>query len=316
MSARPRIATAVSLALLVGLAVGSAAAEEKPLISVGDFWTYATNTTARDGFYFVGPITFTVTARESRVVEGSSLEVYRVFVSGEGVAQGIVETSFGPVPATGSWRIAGEEALTTDDLKLVSSVLDLRANGTLHLEPIPQDFLLRFQNTTTFVILEDTWQFPVDVGDSGSVRARANWTEDITIQFGLSTDTTRSNGTAIQDIDFHADARETVQTPLGPFDALRLRETRADGSHDLLFYASAAGNNVRTEAYDASGRLIGTTVLESYRSQATEPARVLGLTAVQWAIVGAAATAAGIGFVLLWRRRGARRPPPAPPPPT
>jgi len=308
------VALLIAIFALPGVAVPSSA-EEEPVISIGDFWTYATNTTATEGFYLIGPITFTIAGRATITIEGSPVEVFRVSVGGEGVAMGTIETAFGHVAATGSWRIVGEEALAIDGLKIVSSVLDLRANGTLHTDPIAQRFALRFQNTTTFDILEDTWRFPVDVGDSGLVRAEANWTEDVAIQYGFVSDASRTSGRAIRRIDFLAEARETVQTPLGPFSALRLREIWPDGSHELLFFSSDVGNNVRTEAYDANGRLVGSTNLESYRYQAREPVTALGLTYLQWSIVAAVAAGASATIAIVWRRRR-RASPPALGPPT
>lgn len=317
---RPR-SSGVAIAVLLAVLAGSpgARAVDGPTLTVGDAWTYTTNTTLAEGFWLDGRVTFTVTGVASRSVEGVLVDVFVVATDGSGTAVGSLPTNTTPIPLTGTWRVTGEEWLERAGLKVVSSVVDLRANGTLRTEPFPQAFSMRFQNTTRFRILEDGWRFPLDVGDTGSVRARFNATEDVFVQWGLFTNTTVSQGAGIRTLTYALELRTNVSTPAGTFEAFRTNESWPDGSYDLLYFAPAVGNNVRTETYNESGVKLVTTELVAYRYQILEPRGFLGLGPVQWALVAALAAGGLLAAVLYVRRRarirGARPGTENPPPP-
>lgn len=264
---------ALCLGIAVGILVlvlgggGSGAAYDVPALRPGDFWAYRTNTSVSAGFSFAGTVTLTVVAREPHTIEGDPLDAYRMSVAGQGTASGTVATDFGTAPATGQWTFAGEELLETGGMKVVSSVLDLEANGTLHTEPAFLDFRLSVQNTTTLRLLEDGWRLPVDVGDSGEVRARVNFSEDFRLFYGLPAAPVHSEGLAWQNVSYVVEAREEVQVPAGRFDAFRVRRTFEDGTSIVSHFSPVAGNDVRSETRNESGS-IGSAELVSYRYQA------------------------------------------------
>lgn len=308
MDSRPGIV--VALALGLALLVPGAAAIDGPAITPGDAWTYATNMTVAEDFYLCGQVTVRALAREPRTVEGVALDVLRMALDGQGDAGGTFDTGVGRVRVTGSWRLTGEEWLEADGLKVVRSLVDVRANGTVHSDPFPQGFLFTLTNTTTFRILEDTWRYPLDVGDEGILVALMNATEDSRFQWSGVSDPDHSEGVGNVSLAFVAEARETVSVPAGSFDALRIRQTREDGSYEIVHYAPRAGNAVRTEARNGTGATLGSADLVSYRYQALEPAGFLGLDGLTWALLlllFATVTSATVTFAL--RKRFAKPPP-------
>ncbi len=85
-----------------------------------------------------------------------------------------------------------------------------------------------------------------------------------------------------------------------------------------MFFAPAAGNSVRTEMYNGTGtEPVATSELVSYRYQALEPARFLGLTTSDWAIVLVVVAAAVVVLSFFLRRQMRRTvPPPGNSPPS
>src|SRR5439155_706620 len=81
--------------------------------------------------------------------EGRTYHAYVMSVSGGGSATGTFATQFGSTRASGEWTVSGREILDAHGLEILSSVIDLEANGTLHTNPIPLPFALSVQNTTS-----------------------------------------------------------------------------------------------------------------------------------------------------------------------
>jgi len=311
---RPGVACGIGLVLFVAALTEAlpAAGYEPPGLRPGDFWTYRTNTSLASGFFLEGTATLRVLARETRTVEGVSVDVYRLSLNGLGTANGRFDTDFGSTPASGSWILTGEELIESRGLKIVSSVLDLETNGTLHTEPVSLAFQLSVQNTTTVRFVDDTWRFPFQVGDSGAADARLNFSEDFRLFYGLPTTPFHSEGLAWQNVTYVAEAEVSVEAPAGSFDTVRIRRTYEDGTYVLSFHAPAAGNDARSETHNESGALASAELI-AYRYQALEPSRFLGLTVGDWTIAGVAALAAVGSGAFWWDRRRRRRrsgPPP------
>ncbi len=298
---------ATFLIVLVFLAVAAAPtvqAVDAPSITVGDFWVYATNTTAEAGFDLVGQISFTVASRGPTLIGGKTYDAVRVTVSGHGNATGLIPTPLGDFPVTGTWIVTGTETLETVGFKVVSSVLDLQASGKVHMTPVTQDFSLHVQNTTTFDLLNDTWRFPRDVGDSGSVTMQYDSVEDFRFQLGLLENQNHTQGSGTLRLNYTMATETPAPTQAGTFDAFPIREDWPDGSYGISLYAPAVGNDAHREMHNRTGVRFVNADLVSYRYQALEPATFLGLTIVQWAFVlPVVAAGVGIASILLWRRR-------------
>ncbi|HEX9341146.1 MAG TPA: hypothetical protein VF992_08265 [Thermoplasmata archaeon] len=293
------------------------ASVDAPVLTPGDTWTYRTNTTLAANFFLDGQVTERVTDHGTFVVEGTPYDAYRVEVNGSGTASGRLTTSFISAPASGTWVLTAEETIESRGMKTVNSTLDLEANGTVYVAPYLLPFHLRVQNTSVFRLVEDTWLFPLSVGATAVVRSELNFSEHFGISIGFPTPPIDSAGLAWTNVTYTLEAPATVDTPAGHFDAFRIREDFPDGTSRLRFFAPAAGNDVRTEAYNGTGtEPIATSELMSYRYQALEPPRFFGLTTSDWAIVVVVAAAASIVVVFLVRRRLRRpAPPPGNPPP-
>jgi len=310
---------AISGALLFLLSLGSAAASDAtvnaPLLTPGDAWTYRTNTSLASDFFLDGQVTATVKDHGTFDVQGTPYDAYRVDVSGSGIAAGNLTIDFVSAPASGNWILTAEETIESKGMKTIASVLDLEANGTLYTPPFHLPFHLRVQNTSAYRIVDDPWSFPLSVGATGVVRSELNFTEDITVS---PTPSIHSAGLAWTNVTYTLEAQTVVDTPAGHFDAFRIRRAFPDGTYDRQFFAPAAGNNARAEMYNGTGtEPVATTELVSYRYQALEPARFLGLTTSDWAIVLVVVAAAVVIMIILRQRLRRPVPPPgtSPPPP-
>jgi len=280
-----------------------------PLLSPGDSWTYRTNTSIGGAFYLVGDVTLGTKGSERVSVDGTTYDAVRFTLSGAGTANGTVATQLGPVRASGSWVLSGNEVLESAGLKVISSVLDLEASGTLHAEPVAIPFQLSVQNTTTFRIVDDSWRFPLEIGNSSVVTRQMNFSEDFRFFYGLQSTPLHTQGSLWWNATYTLEAQVAVDTPAGNFDAYRIRQATPDGTYGLFYYAPATGNDARTEAYNGTTE-VATSELTSYRYQALEPARFLGLTATDWAIAGTAVAIVVGAIAIVWlRRRRHSRPP-------
>ena len=254
---------------------------DRPAWTAGDFWTYRTNTTLTPGLNLTGTATSTVAGIQATAVDGSTVEAFRVVLSGSGTAAGTVSTSSGNVSVQGTWILTGEERFEPTDLHPVYSLLDLSVNGT-YLSVVP--FSIRVQNTTTFQILADGWAYPLPVGGNGSLKVGYDFVQDV---YGIGGTTFHQNGTGQWALEFSLGPPTSVATPAGTFTAYPELETWPDGSSERAWYAPQVGNDVRTETFDAGGNRTSETSLVAYRYQALEAPTFLGLTATEWVVVGA-----------------------------
>jgi len=308
------LAAVLAFALLALLAFSDrGAAVSGPLLTPGDSWTYRTNTSIGGAFYLVGNVTLTTKGGERVSVDGTTYDAVRFTLSGAGTANGTVATQLGPARASGSWVLSGNEVLESAGLKVISSVLDLEASGTLHAAPLAIPFQLSVQNTTTFRLVDDSWRFPLEIGNSSVVARRMNFSEDFRFFYGLQSTPLHTQGSLWWNATYTLEAQVAIDTPAGHLDAYRIREAAPDGTYGLFYYAPATGNDARTEAYNGTAK-VATSELTSYRYQALEPARFFGLSGTDWAIAGTAVAAVGGAVAILWIRRRRQSRPPGPEP--
>jgi hypothetical protein len=276
-----------------------------PLLAPGDMWTYRTNTSLATGLILDGRVTLTVIARGSSAVEDRMYDSYVMSVSGSGSAAGRFVTPVGSIEASGEWTVTGREIVDARGLKILSSVLDLEANGTLHTNPIPLPFELTVQNTTSYRRDADLWQFPLTVGMTAVLSSRMNFSQDFRLIYGGSPTPTHSVGQSWWNVTYDIGAGLGIDTPAGRFEAYPIRETYPDGSFTVSFFSPVAGNHARTEAHNRTSS-VGAADLVSYRYQALEPPTFLGLTTDRWAII--AITIGAVGIALVWWYRRRKRP--------
>src|SRR2546427_215439 len=121
-------------------------------------------------------------------------------------------THLGPVRASGSWVLSGNEVLESAGLKVISSVLDLEASGTLHTEPVAIPFQLSVQNTTTFRIVDDSWRFPLEIGNSSVVARQMNFSEDFRFFYGLQSTPLHTQGSLWWNATYTLESQVAVDT--------------------------------------------------------------------------------------------------------
>lgn len=297
---------AVFLLPMVAVAPANAAISvEGPSPTPGDSWTYHTNTSLEAGLFLDGRLTLSVISRSPTTVEGTSYDAYEMSISGAGTASGDVGTQLGLASASGSWILTGREFREVRGLKVISRIVDLQANGTLHA-PAPIAFVLRVQNTTTYRIQADPWLFPLQVGDSAQVSSQMNFTEDVVLFLGQPTTPFHSAGLVWWNVTHAVTDPVEVQTPAGQFTTYPIRETYPDRSYTTFSYAPAAGNHARTETHNETAE-VSRSELVAYRYQAIEPTRFLGLSPIDGAIAIATASVAVAAAGLIWWRRRKRR---------
>ncbi len=302
MRSLPILALLLALSL-VALAPPPVPTLTRPSWSPGDSWTYRTNTTIVPGLNLTGTVTSTVQGRTSVVVGDGTVEAFDVLVSGSGTAGGTVTTPNGTFAASGSWIITGRDAFEPVNLELISGLLDLDVNGSVQGFP----FTARVQNTTTFEVVSDQWQYPLYALGSGNRSVRLNFTQDT---YSTILPHVHQEGLAVWNLSFEIATPTTLSTPAGSFRVFPVTETWPDGSVERSYPSPAVGNDAQTASYGPDGNLTAVTVLTAYRYQALEPPTYLGLTLVQWAIVVPVIAAVPVGFLIYRRYRQKRRPRP------
>ena len=300
------------LAAALLLVAGSARAPlggsmEAPAWSPGDFWEYRFNTTFEDSVYLDGTVRAAVSGVRAEVVRGVPQDVFVVNTSGLGVLRGSFQFSNVSIPATGTWNLTGEEWIATASRKIVKSLVVIAADGTVPV-PVPGTaFHLSWTNLTANRVVQDTFTYPVPFGFSGTVTLNSSWREDVVIQLDDNPPETLSNVNETE-IGFGVAlaSRGNTTVPAGTFETFDVRETWPDGTSDRFDYAPAAGNNARTEAYNASGGPVSRTELVAFRYRASEPPADPTGTYVAVGL-GIAAAVVAIALLVRWRRRRAAR---------
>lgn len=297
-----------ALAVLLGFALVALSPPlipplDRPAWTVGDTWTYETDTALMPGLNLTGTVTSTVVGQVPTLVAGASVDAYRVLLAGSGSAAGTVHLNSGNVTIQGSWVLTGDERFEPTNLDLIYDLLDLSVNGTYQTF-LP--FSLRVQNTTTYYVRADDWRYPLAAGTNGSRTVDYNFTQDAYSTGG----STHASGVGEWTFGFSMGAPTTVSTPAGSFSAYPITETWPDGSAQRTFSSPQVGNAVRTESYAPGGNRTAVTSLTSYRYQVLETTTYLGLTALEWAAVSSVIVAGVvITVVWRWRRRRSLEPP-------
>lgn len=286
------------LLLVAPLASGSPAALERPSWTPGDTWTYTSNTTLLPGLNLTGTGTSTVRGRVSVMVGGSTVDAYDVLVTASGTAAGLVSNSSGTFTLAGQWILTGEERFDPVSLQLLYDLYELDVNGSAN---VVFPFTARVQNTTTYEIRTNDWQYPLAAGTSGALAIGYNFTRDF---YSSLYPHIHQEGVGQWNLTFSVAAPTTVAAPAGSFEAFPITETWPDGSVDRVFAAPQVGNNARSESYDAQGNLTAVSTLRSYRYQALEESTFLGLTLLGWAVVG---TVLAVAVIVVFVARRTRR---------
>src|SRR5438132_5425043 len=90
------------------------------------------------------------------------------------------------------------------------------------------------------------WQFPLTVGATASLSTRMNFSEDFRlVYYGVSMTPTHVAGLAWSNMTYDIQAAVGIDTPAGHFEAYPIRETYADGSFTVSFFAPVSGNHAR-----------------------------------------------------------------------
>src|SRR5207244_13141463 len=127
-------------------------------------------------------------------------------------------TQFRSLQASGEWTVSGREILDAHGRKILSSVIYLDANGTLHTSTIPLPFVFSVQNTTSYRLDGDPWQFPLTVAAAASLARRMNFSEDFRlVYYGVSPNPTHVAGLAWSNMTSDRKAAIGIDPPAARF---------------------------------------------------------------------------------------------------
>jgi hypothetical protein len=259
------VCLAVVCAALAGR--GSATAD-RPLYARGDSWTYRTNLTETLNLSFSGNTTLEAGDVGDRFVQGEVVSTLELFLSGGGTFAGGFP-GFGTV--RGNWTIVGTDWWETQAWKPVRSFVRIVADGELRNGPTAIPVTFELVNETTKRIVSDDWPWPIDSGATGSLTARWNASENLTVQFqGSPPQSNETRLDAVLATDFSAVRTEAVTVPAGTFDTEVIREAGPEGGYRMRWYAAKVGNDVREEDFNGTGSMVATSELTAYRYAAGE----------------------------------------------
>jgi hypothetical protein len=249
------------IALMIGVAAHPSAAADR---ANGDFWTYDASATVPvllTNLAVNGTTTYTCVDRSAIDIGGTSYPVSVMKVSGG--KSGSADFMGIQVSVT----LSGYIYETQEGVGIAKSDILTWMNTTIGTSSFP----LVYRNVTevstiyTPAVLSGFNPSTVGAGDS--------WVETVTSK---TTTTKWVNGTMqgspsthteILAINFAASSSmETLTTPAGKFDALRITATASDGSSVLYWWSSDLQNFVKEDTYMAgSATPMATMVLKDYR---------------------------------------------------
>jgi len=167
----------------------------------------------------------------------------------------------------------GTDWWETEAWKPVRSFVRIVADGELRNGPSTVAVTFELVNETTKRIVSDDWPWPIAAGAAGSLTARWNASENLTVQFqGSPPQSNETRVDATLATNFFAIRTERVTVPAGTFDAEVIREAGPEGGYRMRWYAGRVGNDVREENFNGTGSKVATSELTSYRYAAGEPA--------------------------------------------
>ena len=295
------------IACVIGIAVHPAAAADRV---TGDYWTYNASATVPLWFADVavsGTAAYTCVDQSTLEIGGTSYPVNIMKLSGG--KSGSADFMGTQVSVT----LGGYVYETQEGVGIAKSDIFTWMNTTIGSSSFPLVYRNETEVLMTYIpaMLSGFRPSTVKAGDS--------WTETA----ATTTTTTKwVNGTMqgspdtkteILTFNFAAAAsKETVTTPAGKFDSLRITAMASDGNSVVYWWSSEVQNFVKEDTYEAdSATPVATMVLKDYKIGS---AVNLVLVAAMGGIVLVVALVV-LALVLLKKRKAMQYQPPQSPPP-
>lgn len=248
----------ISIALVVALAAFPAAAVDR---IKGDFWTYAMSMGV-SGISANGTVTYTYADQDRITVGGTSYDVNVMRISG-GASGSIDFLGF-----EASVTLGGYVYETQSGMALVKNDVFMWTNLTFGTGSFQIVSRAESETLTSYSPALMSGFSPSSTGPGDS------WSETVT----ATTTTTNwvngtmqgSPGTETGTLAFNfvvASAKETVTTPAGKFEALKITATDSDGNSVVYWWSSDAKNFVKEDTYEqGSSTPVATLLLKDYNA--------------------------------------------------
>jgi hypothetical protein len=268
---RLRIAAGVAFVVLIlgtGLSIrpmvlDASADLDVPAMLEGDFWEYET-TIVSAGLNFDGTIKFEMMKIEDITVGSTTHSAYKISLSGGGSFSGYDQGAY----LSGTWNAPGLGYYETSDYDLVKIVQNTEMDGFWQLSGMSGTFYQTSHNTTTYELISSTWNFPIKVGDSGTVKRKADTSSILHYESPGTQDIDISEDfTFNETLNYSCIKTEEVTVPAGTFDTLFIKREAEDGSFVDMWYSQEVGESVKSEYYDENGTWFGTDKLVSFSYQ-------------------------------------------------
>jgi len=316
----------------------SSADMERPVYSPGDRWEYVTEYFLKnftgDGLMpmkmemnMSGTTLLEVKDLETLPIQGKNKEVVRVRMQSSGTTKGNF-TMPGP-SGNVSGNISGSFNSDGEDLWEAESYESIQSNLTAHYEYIMTiagisiTYTMSMSMNTANKIVQDDFNYPLDVGKEGLVKIESITNATMTFEYlGMTT----TNTTEIEintTTNFECLRTEQVIVEAGTFDSYLVEarimnvttsnQTLASTldlissyrSYELIYYSEKVGNYVKRETYSKGNEKIGEMRLKSYSYKHAEAGLYLfGVHVLWWIPIW---VAIGVGIVawlmLLMRKR-------------
>lgn len=248
----------LSIALVVALAAFPAAAVER---SRGDFWTYTMSMGVSE-ISANGTTTYTYVDQDRITVGGTSYDVNVMKISGG--ASGSVDF----LGFEASLTLGGYVYETQSGMALVKNHLFMWTNLTFGTGSFQIVSRAESEIQTTYSSALMSGFDPSSTGPGDS------WSETVT---ETTTTTNWVNGTMQGSPDAEtgtltynfvvASAKETVSTPAGKFESLRITATDSDGNSVVYWWSADAKNFVKEDTYEqGSSTPVVTLLLKDYNA--------------------------------------------------
>ena len=261
-----RIVVLLGIILLLGilsqLFVTRISAEAaSPVWTVGDSWEYEETGTV-EGMNIEGDREIKIIEKDKLTIGGIDYSVFVVSMSGSGTFNGLLNG----VQMLGSWSADGREYYEDLKLGLVKYSFNSEFSGTWSYSGNNGPLDMSMSNETTYDIISSDWEYPIDVGDQGTVHLKATTHISIHIDYGsgYSVYDDSDDLTYYEDVTHTCLKTERINVPAGAFDTYFVKEQKADGSYYLHWYSPAAGASVKVESYDIDGNMNSNIKLVSY----------------------------------------------------
>lgn len=293
---------AFALTAMTLLSVSSGLAEGQvlmPSYEEGNRWVYSANMTYSPGFVLDGTLEMGITDTATVYVDSTPYDTLRNEIIGSGTFIGVFEGH----NVSGNWTMVGLENWDVVSLEIVRSETTLVFRGLMDVG-VPLNFYLSIQNTTHSDVVQDAWQHPYDVGDSGNVTLARMSNETMLVEIEgsapihTSTDWSGSVAVTYSCVEY---AEITVQA--GVFQTHHILRTESNGLVEDNYYSDEVGAGVRIDRSIGGVVVIGQWELLSYTYATAQSPEDEGLPLLYWLIPVAVVIALILAALYIERRR-------------